>query len=635
MPANHDDGTLPLVKRCAGSPARPCRSTRRLLASMRAMSSETSGHSSVRRAVLVGAFRSMISEGDDGPFGGQGGFADSLGPAPYSLATGYLKAFAEADPEIAARWKIDRLDLVQALELEDDTEHVALEDTHVEQILALEPDVVGFSSYCWNIDAFRDAARALKRRRPAVTILVGGRATDGEPHELLSEVAEIDAAIVGEGELAFREILRRDLDLAGIAGVVHRRGSEIVQHGPAAIVEELDSIPSPFLDGTLSPARHGVMLELGRGCRHACAYCTWNSHKRLRFFSPARIEAEIRHALAQGHRHATLIDSALNYDSAHLRALVDAIHRADPTGEMRFTYNLRHEEVTAEQLELLARLPTHMVLLGVESLSPAAMRASGRTPADAGRLRETLSAVSRAIRPPLASIVLGLPDDDVDGFVSTLETLLSWTEPREGEPPAVGAVLVSLLQVYRGSGLWKRRDELGLQFEPHGIPYLLEGGGFSVRDLARAKAHLVRRMGELPDRLKAAEAIVLMEARGGLDPWLTTKRIQELLAPWLPGSTLQGWTFVRAGILRDSGRSALLRFGWQDGGSVRVRLSVRRSSSPRTAGQGRYELGLEPVGRPAPPTAACRKLEVMVRTILAQGERRWVAATMRARARPG
>lgn len=595
------------------------------------MDGQASGGSSVRRAVLVGAFRSMVPEGNDGPFGGQGGFADSLAPAPYSLATGYLKAFAEADPEVAARWRIERLDLVQALELEDDTEHVALEDADVERILALEPDVVGFSSYCWNVDAFRDAARALKRRRPALTLLVGGRATDGDPHELLAEVPELDAAIVGEGELAFREILRRDLDLAGVPGIVRRQGDAIVSGPPAAIVEELDSIPSPFLGGIISPAPHGVMLELGRGCRHACAYCTWNSHKRLRFFGPERIEAEIRHALVLGHRHATLVDSALNYDTEHLRQLVDAIRRADPAGEMRFTYNLRHEEITAEQLEVLARLPTHMVLLGVESLSPGAMRESARAPVDLARLKASLGAVSRAIRPPLASIVLGLPGDDVTGFVTTLETLLSWTEPHGSEPPAVGAVLVSLLQVYRGSGLWKRREELGLRFEPVGVPYLIEGGGFSERDLARAKAHLVRRMGEVPERLKAAEAIVLMEARGGLDPWLTTKRIQQLLAPWLPGSTLQGWTFVRAGILRDSGRSTLLRFRWEDGGSVRVRLSLHSPSGPGRP--GRYDLSLEPIGRPAPPAAACRKLEVMVRTLLDQGELRLTAATARSRPR--
>jgi len=38
-------------------------------------------------------------------------------------------------------------------------------------------------------------------------------------------------------------------------------------------VARLDDIPSPWLAGIVSPVKNAMMMELSRGCRHACGYC--------------------------------------------------------------------------------------------------------------------------------------------------------------------------------------------------------------------------------------------------------------------------------------------------------------------------------------------------------------------------
>jgi hypothetical protein len=381
-----------------------------------------------------------------------------------------------------------------------------------------------------------------------------------------------------------------------------------VRGGPPASVQELDTIPSPFLSGILEPELDSMMLELSRGCLHSCGYCTWNSDKQLRHFSPARIEAEVRWARERGHRHITLNDSAINYDTPVLARNVAAVASADPAKTLSFTYNLRHELVTAEQLACLAKLQTHMVLCGVETLHPPAMTEVERSVVNPAALHRTLHTIAQTTIPPVVSIVLGLPGDTEEGFRHTLETLLSWCVASPGDKPTVGAVLVSLLQVYRGSRLWHRRQELGLRFDQQGIPYLLEGGGWSCASLARAKAYLVQRMAEVPDLLKAAEAIVCRGTEGESGAWLETSRIDKLILPWRVGMTLEGWTLAKRGTVRDTGNAVSLRFAWQQGGGVRVRLMPRRPERQARFSTRLFDLAPTKLPGPTPPRQAASRL---------------------------
>lgn len=576
------------------------------------------------RVLLVGSFRSVIPEGWDTPLGGQGGFVDTLAPSPYSLANAVLQVFAEADERVRRTCRIERLDLAEPFYIEDEREHVELSREDLDRILAHEPDLVAFSTYCWNLDTVKRAANELKRRRPHLEVILGGRGTEGDPVSLLANAPAIDGAVLGEGEAAFVEVLlHRGERLAGIPGVVCRDGDRIVSGPPPRCIDDLDLIPSPYLAGALEPPADGMMLETSRGCLHRCGYCTWNAEKRLRFFGADRIAAEAAWALDHGHRHITLDDSAINYDTNRLRSLVGAFRSADPEGRIRLTYNLRHDLLDEEQIDLLSRLPTHMVLLGVETLSSPAMGQVDRAEVDVDRLGETLAALSRATRPPVVSVVLGLPGDDEESFFhTTLAPLLEWTRAPGDGPPVVGTVLVSLLQVYPGSTLWSRRDELGLRFNEPGIPYLIESPDWPRDALARAKRRLVDLMAEHPDTLKAAEAIVLMDALREVDPWLSRRRVAGLLRSWPRGVTREGWTLERMGLMRDTGAGFSLRFAWHAGGEARVVLRRRRSSRRGSAETRLYSLSLRRLPGCTAPAGPCSWLEREVRRVLLEGEER-------------
>jgi radical SAM superfamily enzyme YgiQ (UPF0313 family) len=124
-----------------------------------------------------------------------------VGPEPIRgnvpLAAGYLKLMArlqglepqyriELFPTSAANYRSD-----QGL---------------VEEILAREPWLVGFTCYLWNIDRTLWIAQVLKARRPELLILLGGPEITADNDWVLAHPA-VDYAAIGEGEQTFCDLL--------------------------------------------------------------------------------------------------------------------------------------------------------------------------------------------------------------------------------------------------------------------------------------------------------------------------------------------------------------------------------------------------------------------------------------------
>lgn len=141
-------------------------------------------------------------------------------------------------------------------------------------VLAARPSVVGITALSPTEGRFGAAiARALKRRAPALPVVIGGIWAMAVPQRLLARCPEIDGVVVGPGEVAVEVLARQGLARPGeVPGLVWRRDGELVHNPPAP-----HSGPSAPLDMTLMrrPEAYDIFCWLtSRGCPYHCAFCT-------------------------------------------------------------------------------------------------------------------------------------------------------------------------------------------------------------------------------------------------------------------------------------------------------------------------------------------------------------------------
>jgi radical SAM superfamily enzyme YgiQ (UPF0313 family) len=150
------------------------------------------------------------------------------------------------------------------------------------------PDIIGFSNYVWNHELSRALAARIKAQSPKTITVIGGPnypVETSEQESYLQTHPEIDFFVVGEGELAFANLvaalIRNGLDKNKINEVlpsVHYIKANKEVHITCIMerIEDLTEIPSPYLEGKLDEFFDGRLqpvIQTTRGCPFGCTFC--------------------------------------------------------------------------------------------------------------------------------------------------------------------------------------------------------------------------------------------------------------------------------------------------------------------------------------------------------------------------
>lgn len=371
-------------------------------------------------------------------------------PGYRSLALAYVRAFAQADERL--RNKIG----FQTLDLTDDVDPWPL----VYQVLRLQPDVVGISVTCWNARTVYETCDLLRKADSRIAIVLGGPEVGPQAEEVLATSPAVDMIVRGEGEETFAELLR--VLVAGkrawmVPGVTARNGDEIISAPDRPLIEDLDSIPSPYLAGVLAPSEMSSYLETFRGCPHRCAYCyEAKGSQRIRSFSRERVCAEIDLvAAAPNVRTFSFSDSVFNLTGERLAWLADALEPHARRGIRLHTIEVDIERIGEADAALLRRAGVASVETGPQTIGAKALQTCHRT-FDPERFASGVNALRAAGISVECDLIIGLPGDTVSDVIAALKWLL------ELDP---GMLQSSTLRVLPGTDLWARAKELGLEFD--------------------------------------------------------------------------------------------------------------------------------------------------------------------------
>ncbi|SCG58914.1 ribosomal peptide maturation radical SAM protein 1 [Micromonospora rifamycinica] len=255
------------------------------------------------------------------------------------------------------------------------------------RIVSMAPDVVCFTTvFDQNIAALA-VARAVRELSPHTPIIFGGANCEGVMgHQLVTEFPWVDAAVSGEGEVVFPQIIRRIIDgepFGDLPGVRQRKAPNALalaaQYSVAPGVKMMDDLPEPNFDdyfvqfaaagfdGSVKPS---LLFETSRGCwwgqKHHCTFCGLNG-ATMRFRSKSSSRA-LRELDTLTDRHpglaVTVVDNILDY--AYFQDMIPELARKAKGLDLFYEVkaNLRRP-----QLEALHEAGIRTLQPGIESLA--------------------------------------------------------------------------------------------------------------------------------------------------------------------------------------------------------------------------------------------------------------------------
>jgi ribosomal peptide maturation radical SAM protein 1 len=256
------------------------------------------------------------------------------------------------------------------------------------QVLALKPDAVGFTStFMQNVSSLALAKR-LKQLAPNVVTMMGGANCDGPQGLALHRNYEfIDFVVRGEGEQTFVELvdaLNGHGSFENIEGLCWRKEGKHVANPERKHAFPSAEIPEPNYDAYFaavsnSPVKARIepklVMEGARGCwwgeKHHCTFCGLNgSMMAFRSKSPEQLWREVQHSVTKYQTlDVIMVDNII--DHKYFKGLLP--HIAQSGLNLRIHYEVK-SNLTADQIHSLRAAGVMNVQPGIENLSSRVLK---------------------------------------------------------------------------------------------------------------------------------------------------------------------------------------------------------------------------------------------------------------------
>lgn len=316
-----------------------------------------------------------------------------------------------------------------------------------ESILAHEPKIVGVGVYIWNVELATELVFLLKSIKPELIVVVGGPEVS---YEIESQAIcqRADYVVVGEGELAFRDLCQALLQNK-------RPVPRIWQTKPL----HLASLQLPYRYYSAKDiAERLVYVEASRGCPFGCEFCLSSLDRGVRNFPLGSFLSAMDELLERGAKRFKFIDRSFGLETDTACQILNFFLRRWRAG-LCLHFEMFPDRLSVELAQLLKRFPPAAVQLeiGIQTFNEAVNRRIGRRQ-DKAKVKENLQRLRRECGVHIhADLVMGLPGEDIDSLAASFDELLA-LEPQE--------IQLGVLKRLRGTSISRHDKEWGMVYNP-------------------------------------------------------------------------------------------------------------------------------------------------------------------------
>ena len=290
-------------------------------------------------------------------------------------------------------------------------------DSIISQIYKKSPDILGFSTYIWNVEKTLEICQIIKMVSPKTKILLGGPEVSFDGMDILRTYPFIDCIIYGEGEQSFREFIHSK-GLEEIKGIIYRDDKgDIILNPPRELIDDLDKIPSPYAAIGDEVKNKIVYYESSRGCPFNCNFCLSSTIRGVRYYSLDRVKSDLLKLIEGGVSQVKFVDRTFNANKEHSMELMNYIMSLNPEN-INFHFEVTAHLIDDETLEFLKRPKEGLFQfeIGVQSTNKDTIKAIGRI-TDFEKLRKVATTIKsyNNIHQHL-DLIAGLPHEDFFSF---------------------------------------------------------------------------------------------------------------------------------------------------------------------------------------------------------------------------
>lgn len=315
-----------------------------------------------------------------------------------------------------------------------------------EEILEVNPKIVCFSAYIWNIEQLSNLIYNIKQLKPNIKIVIGGPEASYE-YEKARWLPYVDHVVCGEGEVTLPKLLS-DLLSNGIQNKVIN----------SPVIDDLTKINMPYSAYSDEDiANRVVYVESSRGCPFLCEFCISSLDNKVRFFDVDQFLEQMLTLINKGVLHFKFIDRTFNVGTKRAIKVLDFFLNNWRDG-MQLHFEIVPDKLKGELLEKMKQFPLHGLHLevGIQSYNHDTQELISRRQdfeLTKTNLKSLLTETGALVH---TDLVIGLPAETWESFANGFNQLID-QRPQE--------IQIGFLKRLKGTPIIRHTEEYQLIFE--------------------------------------------------------------------------------------------------------------------------------------------------------------------------